>query len=35
MDAKGILYGTTAEGGYINNKACFANGCGVVFKLTP
>jgi len=27
MDRKGILYGTTSEGG--------AYGCGVVFKITP
>jgi uncharacterized repeat protein (TIGR03803 family) len=32
-DAKGNLYGTTAVGGSFSG--IYANGCGVVFKLTP
>ena len=32
-DAKGNLYGTTALGG--NFSGIYANGCGVIFKLTP
>jgi uncharacterized repeat protein (TIGR03803 family) len=32
FDQKGNLYGTTTGGG---NNACYPDGCGVVFKLTP
>jgi uncharacterized repeat protein (TIGR03803 family) len=36
MDAHGVLYGTTIEGGHIH-ISCFSdgNGCGTVFALTP
>ncbi len=33
MDASGVLYGTTSEGG--GNRACHPTGCGTVFTLSP
>jgi uncharacterized repeat protein (TIGR03803 family) len=33
LDSAGNLYGTTYEGGNLND--CQGNGCGVVFELTP
>jgi len=33
FDARGNLYGATAQGGSL--KLCSGNGCGVVFKLVP
>ena len=35
LDAKGNLYGATEHGGGSTNPACFGNGCGVIFKVTP
>jgi hypothetical protein len=39
MDSKGNLYGTTSEGGDLNNTSCSHAGknvgCGVVFELSP
>jgi uncharacterized repeat protein (TIGR03803 family) len=34
MDAAGNLFGTTFQGGHFS-KACFSQGCGVVFELSP
>jgi hypothetical protein len=34
MDASGNLYGTTRNGGLINDGYCVA-GCGVIYQLTP
>jgi hypothetical protein len=35
VDQTGALYGTTPYGGGITTLGCGANGCGVVFKLSP
>ncbi len=36
FDAKGNLYGTTANGGHMTGSICSGlGGCGVVFQLTP
>jgi uncharacterized repeat protein (TIGR03803 family) len=35
FDAAGSLYGTTTNGGYLNERECSDSGCGLVFKLTP
>jgi uncharacterized repeat protein (TIGR03803 family) len=36
FDAAGNLYGTTDYGGKLNNcHSEYANGCGVVFDITP
>lgn len=32
LNVKGTLYGTTVQGG---NYSCSANGCGIVFSITP
>jgi uncharacterized repeat protein (TIGR03803 family) len=34
MDAAGNLYGTTSQGGYLQNN-CSPGGCGTVFELSP
>ncbi|MBZ5723262.1 MAG: hypothetical protein LAO03_23235 [Acidobacteriia bacterium] len=34
LDQAGNLYGTTEEGGFLNNPLC-SFGCGVAFQLTP
>jgi uncharacterized repeat protein (TIGR03803 family) len=34
FDKQGNLYGTTANGG-ANGSACYGDGCGTVFKVTP
>jgi uncharacterized repeat protein (TIGR03803 family) len=33
LDGSGNLYGTTEQGGNLNN--CWGHGCGIVFKLAP
>ena len=35
MDGAGNLYGTTVTGGINPNGTCSADGCGLIFKLTP
>ncbi|MGB9031721.1 MAG: choice-of-anchor tandem repeat GloVer-containing protein [Acidobacteriaceae bacterium] len=35
MDAKGNLYGTTAQGGSVRNSGQCLVGCGVIYELSP